>query len=135
MRGEDFDAATAIRGRAAVRAKIEALKASGEEPDDTLLITNEMLCRGYSFLPVDLYLSHATKYQLEDGNIRLPFTSLKGLGEAAANSLQIAGKGESYISVDDLAARSGVSKAVIEILEQAGALEGLPKTSQITLFG
>ena len=39
-----------------------------------------------------------------------------------------------YISVDDLQARSKVSKAVIEMLEQAGSLKELPASSQMTLF-
>ena len=93
-----------------------------------------MLARGIDVLPVDLYKSDARKYLVEDGKIRLPFSSLSGVGEAAANSLADAKEKGPYISVDDLQARSKVSKSVIETLGEAGALAGLPQSSQMTLF-
>ena len=71
---------------------------------------------------------------LEDGKIRLPFGSLDGVGEAAAESLQHARDGGPYISVEDLRIRSKISKSVIETLRAVGALDCLPETSQITLF-
>ena len=97
-------------------------------------IINEMLARGVELLPVDLYLSDAKRYLVEDGKIRLPFGSIAGVGEAAAQSLQDARTEGAYISVDDLRNRSKVSKAVIESLEEVGALKDLPATSQITFF-
>ncbi|MDD6033395.1 MAG: PolC-type DNA polymerase III, partial [Oscillospiraceae bacterium] len=140
VRGGDLEADVAVAGREAAQARLQQLREAdrSDKEDDvytTLQIINEMLCRGFQFLPVDLYKSHATVYQLEDGKIRLPFCALKGLGEAAARSLQEAGTQGPYISVEDVQNRSGVSKAIIEMLDAAGALEGLPKTSQMTLFG
>ena len=142
VRGEDLDADCAVRGRGAVRQRMADILAKGKEATkkeedayNTLQVINEALCRGISFLPVDLYVSDAYKYQMEDGKIRLPFSSLKGLGGAAAEALAKAREtGGEYISVDDLQTRAGVSKSVIETLKEAGALDGLPDSSQMTLF-
>ncbi len=142
VRGGDLDAEAAVKGKGLVKLRLEALKAKGnertvkeEDTYNTLLIINEMLCRGLEFLPVDLYKSDALKYTIEDGKIRLPFAALKGLGEAAAKSLQEAGKQGKYISVDEVQTRAGVSKSVIETMESLGVLDGLPKTSQTMFAG
>ena len=141
VRGEDFDGALVMRGRDAVRRKMDEIHRKGNEASAkenasyaALQIINEMLARGIVVLPIDLYKSDAVKYLVEEGKIRLPFASLAGVGEAAAHSLCDAKEGGEYISVDDLQARSKVSKAVIETMAEAGVLNGLPSSSQMTLF-
>ena len=81
-----------------------------------------------------MYKSHATKYLVEDGKIRLPFTSLSGVGETAAVSLQEAAATGDFISKEELRMASGVSKTVIDMLSEAGALDFLPDTNQMSLF-
>ena len=93
-----------------------------------------MLARGYEFLPVDLYRSTATTYVPEDGKLRLPFVSLKGLGINAAKQLEEAGKQGKYLSVDDVNARSGAGSGVMDILKQSGVLKGLPESRQMSFF-
>ena len=141
-RGDDFDANTAILGPAAVKQKILSLIAKGNEIStkesdqlETLQVTYEMLLRGIELLPVDLYQSDATLYRLEGDKLRLPFTALKGLGAAAAASLAEAGRKGPYLSIDDITARSGVSKTVIDLLREHGSLSSLPESSQMSLFG
>lgn len=141
VRNGDFSAEQAVQGKAAVKHRLEQLLHKGNDRDakendelNIIYIINEMICRGFSVLPVDLHRSDAKKYLIEDGKIRLPFTALKGLGEAAASNLQAAGKQGRYVSVDELQSRAGVSKAVIELLDRMGSLEGLPKTAQMSFF-
>ena len=144
VRSDDFDAEPVIKGKYAVKEMMDAIRdkdkmkqATKKEQDcaDTLHIVYEAMQRGIVFLPVDLYKSHSYKFQMEDGKIRLPFSSVKGLGGAAAQGLMDARADGPYISCDDLQSRSGVSKAVVDSLRQLGALDGLAETSQMSLFG
>lgn len=141
VRGGDFDAEAAVAGKQATKQKIQNLLQLGNDrtaKDESVLtilqIIHECQARGIGFLPVDLYKSHYSIYQVEDGKIRLPFMSLKGVGEAAAKNLWEAAKQEEFISADDITNRAGVSKAVIEMLRGAGALGNLPETSQVSFF-
>lgn len=143
VRGGDLDAVAAIKGKDAVKAKMEEIRlkgndASAKESDtySILQIVIEMLARGYEFLPVDVYKSDARIYNIEDGKIRLPFSAIAGVGDNAAKGLAAArddGNGE-YISCDDLMARSGVGQTVIDSLREAGALGDMPASNQISLF-
>ena len=144
VRSEDFNGAVALKGKAAVFSrmkeidiKIKNREATQKDEAEygTYQITNEMLARGIELLPVDLYKSHATKFLVEDEKIRLPFSSLAGVGGAAAAGLMEAREsGGEYISIDDLQARAKVSSAAIEMLREVGALKGLPESSQTTFF-
>ena len=100
----------------------------------TLQIVNEMLARGVQILPIDIYKSEAKMFVVEDGKIRLPFSSLPGVGEAAAISLAEEGKKGEYLSIEDMQVKTKVTKAVIETLSSVGVLNGLPETSQMSLF-
>ncbi|MCM1480985.1 MAG: PolC-type DNA polymerase III, partial [Muribaculaceae bacterium] len=141
VRGEDFDAEIVLQGRETVKFKIEELKQKGLERSgketgtlETLLVINEMMARGFEFLPVDIYKSDAVKYQIEDGKIRLPFCSVKGVGSSAAKYICDAAKGGDLFTIDELQERSGATSAIIEALENIGALDVLPKSAQISLF-
>ena len=145
VRGEDVDTVAIMQGRQAVKKKMADISAKMKVKEATakeegtytaLQVINEMMARGVELLPVDIYKSHATVYQIEDGKIRLAFSALNGVGENAAKQLQAAredGKGE-FISAEDLQLRSGVSSSVITALQEAGALAGLPESNQISLF-
>ena len=141
VRGGDFDAALAVEGIDAVRNKIIELNNKGKERSkketdlrDILLIVNEMMSRGYTFLPVDLKRSHARDYLIEDGKLRIPFAAIDGIGEKAADKLYETAQNGDYISVDEFQQLSGASKATIEALDALGALGSLPKSNQLSLF-
>ena len=143
VRGEDIDYEAAIGGVRVAQDHIrevnqrlrEEKNAKDEDTLVSLQIVNEMLQRGYRFLPIELGKSRASKYVVEDGKVRLPFTALKGVGETAAIALEKATiDGQEYISIEELQQASGVSSAIMEKLRDAGALGSLPDTSQVSFF-
>ena len=141
VRNDNFDGATLIKGRQAVLDKIQSINEKGFSASDKekaevpmLQIMNEMLARGIEVLPVDIYKSKAKKFVIEDGKIRLPFCSLSGIGESAAESLAKCAEEGDYLSVDDITMRAKVTKAVVETLRDCGALGDLPESAQMSLF-
>ena len=143
VRGADIDYEAAVGG---VRVAKEHLRDNEKIPKDertakdddalvSLQLVNEMLQRGCQFLPIELGKSYASKYVVEDGKVRLPFTAIRGLGEAAAVALEQATiHGQEYISVEELQQASGVAQSVFDKLHEVGALGNLPETSQVDLF-
>jgi len=100
-----------------------------------LEMCNEMQKRGITFLNVDLYKSDAKKFLIEGNSLRMPFTAIKGLGLAAAETIVEARKKEEFFSKEDLMCRTKLSKTHLEQLDALGCLEGLPDSAQMTLFG
>lgn len=140
IRADSLDAVHMHSGQT-VRARISHIKAKGKnasaQEKSSLAVFEvalEMIERGIDFLPPDLYLSDALKCVIEPGGIRLPFTAMQGTGETAARGIKKARDMGEFISIEDLKSRSGISSAVIAQMEELGCLNGLLKSSQITLF-
>jgi DNA polymerase-3 subunit alpha (Gram-positive type) len=136
-----FDAALMTHGLDSVVANIKAIDGNEDATDKdedlltTLEVVYEFYLRGLEFLPIDLYKSHATKFQIEDGKLRPPFVAISGLGENAAFDLMNAGQKKQYLSIEEVAAVCPkVSKTHIQMLKDAGAFGDLPDTSQVSLF-
>ena len=136
-----FDEGMMCHGIELVKKKLQEIKEdedSSAKDDDlftTLEVCYEFYLRGFTFAPIDIYHSHATKFQIEDGQLRPPFVAVAGLGETAAWDLMNAREGREFLSVEEFAdACPKVSKTLIDQLQSAGAFGDLPLTSQLTLF-
>ena len=136
-----FDEGMMCHGIELVKKKLQEIKAdedSTAKDDDlftTLEVCYEFYLRGFSFAPIDIYHSHATKFLIEDGQLRPPFVAVSGLGETAAWDIMNCRDSMEFLSVEEFAdACPKVSKTLIDQLQQAGAFGTLPLTSQLTLF-
>lgn len=136
-----FDAEIAQRGIPGINDLIDEVRKKGndatqkeKESADTFFLVREMLARGFKFLPVDLFKSEAFAFKPEDGKIRMPFSALGGLGDKAAEKIVSIRNTETFLSVEDLSMKAGLSKSVIEILRGAGALDGMSETNQLSFF-
>ncbi|MDD4047479.1 MAG: PolC-type DNA polymerase III [Clostridia bacterium] len=143
VRGDEFDADIAVSGIDEIKGNMEQILKKGKEATQkegnlyTILeLTLEMYLRKIRLERVNLLSSDAEKFLIVDNNTALlpPFNSLQGLGKTAALGIVKARKEKPFISKDDLRIRGKVGKAVIEVLDKHGALEGLPENDQMTLF-
>ncbi len=148
VRADLFDAAIMAQGDETLQSEMRKLEMKQQEmkqqhkdwsaTDKSVYticeICHEMYQRGIEFLPVDIYKSHAFKFSREDGKIRLPINAFQGIGDAAAQNIMDAREEGEFMSVDDLKTRAKLTKTVIETLSANGCLNGLPETSQLSLF-
>lgn len=109
---------------------------SNKEQDEMkdMHIVQEMYARGYEFLPIDIYKAKATKFQIIDGKLMPPFSSIDGMGEKAAEAVEVAAKDGPYLSRDDFRQRTKASKTVIDTMNELGLFGELPESNQLSLF-
>ena len=136
-----FDAEIVGKGYNGVSDAIREIEEKGNEATakenetcQTLYLVREALARGVKFLNVDLKKSDATAFLPENGAIRMPFNSLVGLGDTAAEKIIETRDKYDIYSIEDLRQRAGISKTVIEVLRRNHVLDGLSEENQFTLF-
>ena len=101
----------------------------------TLGVCHEFCRGGVTFGPMDIYAADATDFLVTETGLIPPFTAMPGIGEQAALNIVEERKNGKFLSAEELAVRCPkASKAVVELLDQIGALGSMPKTTQISLF-
>ena len=142
IRADEFDSDCMIFGKEKVKNKMKEIDLQGNNATTKdknmyaiLELVLEMYERGFTFLPMDLYKSHSTKFLVEDGQIRPPLNSIPGLGTVAADGIVKAREEGKFMSIDDLKIRSKVGNSVTDLLKKYGCLEGMSQSNQMSLFG
>ena len=142
IRADEFDSDCMIFGKEKVKNKMKEIDLQGNNATvkdknmySILELVLEMYERGYEFLPMDLYKSHASKFLVEEGKIRPPLNSIPGLGTVAAEGIAKTKEKGKFISIDDLKIRSKVGNSVTDLLKKYGCLEGMSQSNQMSLFG
>ena len=141
VRAPHFDYALVHKGLDYMKQFIKNVNAQGTKASvndkDTatyMELCVEMLERGFVFENVDLYKSDAHKFLVTDKGLLPPLGAIGGIGGVAAEGIVEARKKGPFISQEDLRNRAKISTSNVEILDELGILEGMPKTDQIELF-
>lgn len=142
VRAGEFDAALIVQGKDVIQRILNEFEQKGnaisvkEKGLQTVLeIALEMYLRGFTLEKVDLYRSDAQKFVILENSLLPPLSALEGVSAAMGKSIAAAREGRPFSSIDDLKARTGVSRTAIDILKAHGCLDGLPESDQMELFG
>ncbi len=142
VRAKAFDATCMCLGMEVCQRKIDEINAKDKPAavEEDMLVTLEVCyeyyLRGFTFGKMDIYRSDAVNFLPDEANNALipPFSALPGLGESAAQQICTLREGRTFVSVEEFANTCKVSQSSLELLRHMGALDGLPETSQVTLF-
>ena len=136
-----FESSMVEGGKRGVLDRIAEIEEKGNEATQkekdmisALQMTYECLARGIEFLPVDLMKSDSFKFLPEDGKIRMPFSSIEGIGENAAIKIKEARDSNEIFSVEDFQQKTMLSKAVMDTLTQNHVFDNLAKTNQLSII-
>jgi len=141
IRAKAFDAEFMIFGKEKVKEKMKEIETMGNQASpkdkdmyDDLELVFEMYERGFKFLPIDLYKSHATKFLAEEDGLRPPLNSISGMGGMAAEGIFKASREEPFRSVEDIRKRAKIGNAAIDLLKKFNCLNGIPESDQVSFF-
>ena len=145
VRCEKFDITAMLSGLDAVsRAyqQLEARQHSSEAKNTdhdymkSLQACAELYARGFKVDNISITRSLATDWAVDyqRKSVIPPFIVLNGLGEAVAQSVVDARNEAEFLSQEDLSERTLLSQEHLKQLEKLGALDGLNKSNQMSLF-
>ena len=141
-RFDDFDLEVMVKGYDTIKAKMAELMAKGYDATnkessllETLKLALEATARGIKFSNIDIEKSDGKNFVIKDEHTLIcPFRVLDGLGDSVATKIIEERNKQPFISIEDLQSRGKVSSTTIDKLRTLGVLDGLPETSQLSLF-
>ena len=143
IRSDDFDIEAMGKGYDAIKSRMEDIKLKGYDATNketnilsTLEIALEATARGIKFANVSLKESDSTKFKVaDDGMTLIPsFRTIDGLGDVVAKNIVEEREKREFLSIEDLQNRCKVSQTLIDKMKTMKMLDGMPESSQLSLF-
>ncbi len=142
-RASYFDSDAFYGNYEGVNKKINEIKEQGNNASDrdqnlltVLEVALEMIKRGFTFKPIDLYKSEAKDFVISEDkkSLILPFIVVDSLGENVAETIILARKEKEFISKQDIRNRTKLSTTLFSRLEELGTFDGMIEKNQLSLF-
>ena len=85
---------------------------------------------------IDIEKSDGNNFVMDesDNSLIMPFRSLDGLGDSVATKIIEERNQKSFYSIEDFQNRGKVNQTTIDKMRVMGIFEGMPETSQLSLF-
>ncbi len=121
-------------------AEIKELGTKASDRDQNLLtvleLALEMVKRGFTFKPIDLYKSEAKDFVIDEDrkSLILPFIVVESLGDSVADTIIQARQEKEFISKQDIKDRTKLSSTLFAKLEELGTFDGMIEKNQMSLF-
>lgn len=116
------------------KARSGSLSQKEQDSYKDMRVVQEMYARGIDFMPIDIYLAKAHKFQIFDNKIMPALDTIDGLGDKAADSVEEAAKTGEFLSRDDFRKRTKLSTTAVETMHRLGLLPGLPESNQLSIL-
>lgn len=142
-RFDDFDVLAMIGGYDSIKTKMMELQSKGYDMTnkesstlETLKLALEATARGFNFKNIDIEKSDSHNFVIDEDekSLIMPFRALDGLGEQVAKTIIAERENKPYYSIEDLQIRGKVNTTTMAKLRALGVLDGMPETSQLSLF-
>ncbi len=142
-RFQDFDIESMTKGYDAIKAKLIELQNKGYDATnkeqsliETLKLALEASARGFKFKNIDIKKSEAKDFVMdeEDNALIMPFISVDGLGDSVAYKIVEERNKKDFFSIEDFQNRGKVNSTTIDKLRSLDIFEGMPESSQLSLF-
>lgn len=136
----EFDYKLMCKGHAQIKSAIKDYESkqnltTKEKGTLTVLeVINEMHVRGIYFVPIDLYKSDSKRFLVTDKGILPPFIAIQGMGDTAAESIVVARQNGEFFTIEDFKLRTKVGSTMLGWMKDMGIFDGIPETSQLSLF-
>ncbi|MDE5715481.1 MAG: PolC-type DNA polymerase III [Anaeroplasmataceae bacterium] len=120
-------------GKMAIEAAMQEIMnkpdrtATDEDKYTALQVAMEMTSRGLKFLPVDIQKSSADIYEVEDGNLRIPFVAVDSLGESIAIDIVQKRNEKAFTSKKDVLKRTRLSQTLYDLFDEMHTFGDLPE--------
>ena len=104
-------------------------------PTETTITSNNKKVTDANDITVGYPLyNYVTDVRDIDGKLLPPFSTIEGMGDKAADAVEMAAADGPYLSLDDFRQRTKVSTTNIELMSDLGLFGDLPDTNQLSLF-
>ncbi len=142
-RASYFDCNALYNNFEGVTRRISEIKSQGNKAPDkeqnqltVLEVALEMIKRGFSFKPIDLYKSDTKNFIITEDkkSLLLPFIVVDSLGDNVAETIIKARAEKPFISKQDVKNRTKLSTTLFTKLEDLGTFEGMIEKNQLSLF-